>query len=381
MKEKSGYILGIETSTRTFSLALVKDGAAAAKISRKAGRSLDSLLFPGIKLLLDSAGVKTGDISGVAASVGPGYFTGIRIGLAAAKGMAFALGIPAAGVLSLDSLAENSSPSGGFTVCPMIPAGRDEFYCRLYSYDPSSRSRNPLSEPEVFSVDMLLRRLKGKTVILCEDEKAPARIKNALGENALIMPPEMGSPSAENTALLGLKMLKGGVQDSRSIQPVYIRRPEAEENFGGKEPEIKILPAKAKDIDAVMEIERASFPTPWNKAMFAAELIKNSGMFITARTGGILAGYACGWFAADEFHLANLAVSPEYRGRGVGKTLLKNIIDRVKYKDIKYIILEVRHLNLHAIRLYEKFGFQPFARRKGYYRDTGEDAVLMELKL
>ncbi len=381
MKEESGYILGIETSTRTFSLAVTKGKEIISLTAGKAGRRLDSLLIPGIQSVLDSAGIKARGLAGIAASTGPGYFTGIRVGLAAAKGLAYALGKPAAGVLSLDSIAENSAPAGGGVICAAISAGRGNVYYRLYRYNADAGVREPLAPPSLSAIDALAGMLEEKTAVLCEDESVSGRIKDAAGDNAVIMPPEFGAPSASMTAALGFRRLAGGEPAGRSLLPVYLKKPDAEENFRDRHPEIEIRPAAPGDMPGIMRIERASFPTPWSELMFEAEFIKDSGVFITAKCENSLIGYACGWYAADEFHLANLAVAPEFRGRGGGKKLLQKIIACVKSKNISCVILEVRHRNMPAISLYEKFGFRPVAKRKRYYGDTDEDAVLMELRL
>ena len=380
MKEESGYILGIETSTRTFSLAVTKGEELISLTGGGAGRRLDSLLVPGIKAVLDSAGVKPSGLAGIAASTGPGYFTGIRVGLAAAGGLAYALKKPAAGVLSLDSLAENSTPAQDCLICAAIGAGRGEAYYRLYRYDSGRDAREPLAGPAIATAAGLARAVGEKTVVLCENESITRQIKDAAGDNAIIMPPEFGVPSAAKTAALGFRKLAGG-KAAGGLLPAYLRKPDAEENFREKQSGIDIGPAAPGDMGDIMRIERASFPTPWSESMFEAEFIKDSGIFITAKSENSLIGYACGWFAADEFHLANLAVAPGFRGRGAGKKLLQKIIDAVKSENTNCLILEVRHRNLPAIRLYEKFGFKPVARRRGYYRDTEEDAVLMELKL
>lgn len=381
MKEESGYILGIETSSRTFSLAIAKGEKLLTLRTRGAGRRLDSLLIPGVKELLNAAGVEKSRLTGIAASTGPGYFTGIRIGLAAAGGMALALKKPAAGIMSLDSIAENTSPAEDSAVCAAIDAGRGEAYYRLYRYSRAKDAREPLAPPGMASVKNLALKLPEKTVFLCASEAVSKQIKEAAGDNAVIMPPEFGEPSAAKTALLGFRKISGGNLSPRELRPVYLRNPDAEVNFSREHAGISIRPAEPGDLDAVMKIERESFPVPWTEAMFKAELMKDSGLFLTAETGGQLAGYACGWYVADEFHLANLAVAPEFRGRGAGKKLLQKVIEDVKSKKARFIALEVRHKNIPAINLYGKFGFKPEARRKGYYSDTKEDAVIMALEL
>ncbi len=96
---------------------------------------------------------------------------------------------------------------------------------------------------------------------------------------------------------------------------------------------------------------------------------------------GQIIGYICFWVVLDEAHLANLAVAPEARRQGVAAFLLKTMIRYLRARGVKQILLEVRERNKAALSLYHKFGFKIDGRRKGYYSDTKEDAILMSLSL
>jgi len=94
---------------------------------------------------------------------------------------------------------------------------------------------------------------------------------------------------------------------------------------------------------------------------------------------GQIIGYICFWVVLDEAHLANLAVAPGIRRQGVATFLLKTMIRYLRARGIKRVLLEVRERNKAALSLYQKFGFKIDGRRKGYYSDTKEDAILMSL--
>jgi [ribosomal protein S18]-alanine N-acetyltransferase len=134
------------------------------------------------------------------------------------------------------------------------------------------------------------------------------------------------------------------------------------------------------DLPQVIAIERRAFPTPWSSAMFVLELSKASSISVGAflpgrRRGGSLAGYLIASRYADVWHLMNLAVDPPLRRQGLGALLLEELIVRVS--PVEPITLEVRPSNGAAIALYKRFGFQAAGLRPGYYRDTGEDALIM----
>lgn len=92
-------------------------------------------------------------------------------------------------------------------------------------------------------------------------------------------------------------------------------------------------------------------------------------------------GYICLWEVADELHVTNIAVHPDHRRRGIARALLTRVLDDARRRPVRLVILEVRPSNTEALALYESFGFRVVGRRRGYYYDTGEDALVMEMGL
>jgi ribosomal-protein-alanine N-acetyltransferase len=133
-----------------------------------------------------------------------------------------------------------------------------------------------------------------------------------------------------------------------------------------------------RDLDAVDEIERASYPTPWSRSMFAAELQKPSSLALGAYgETDVLVGYAIVSRYVDAWHLMNVAVAPAYRRRGVARALLERLFEVTAADPRRGYTLEVRVSNVDAIRLYERLGFEPRGIRRGYYTDNREDALIM----
>jgi ribosomal-protein-alanine N-acetyltransferase len=136
------------------------------------------------------------------------------------------------------------------------------------------------------------------------------------------------------------------------------------------------------DLEEVVGIERASFPTPWSRAAFRYELTENRvARCLVARLGDRVVGYLCLWEIGHEIHITNLAVHPSFRRRGIGRRLLAPVLDDGRARGITLVVLEVRPNNAEALGLYESLGFRVIGRRKGYYFDTGEDALVMEAAL
>ena len=129
------------------------------------------------------------------------------------------------------------------------------------------------------------------------------------------------------------------------------------------------------DLKQVMQIENASFVSPWSRKSFESELKKDFGFSYTAVEDKRVIAYIIGWLVADEIHIANIAVHPEWRRRGVAMVLIQNVIDR--YLGFSWIRLEVRRSNLAARNLYRQLGFKEVGIRKRYYVQENEDAILM----
>lgn len=155
-------------------------------------------------------------------------------------------------------------------------------------------------------------------------------------------------------------------------------------------PDVRIEPMRAGDLDTVLEIERASFKTPWSRQAFLHELERNrvAGLWVAraerseaADGTSPVVGYLCLWVVVDEVHVTNLAVDPAWRGEGIGRRLLGTILAYHRAGGARRAFLEVRPDNAWARRLYQGLGFQEVGRRRGYYIDTGEDALLLEARL
>jgi ribosomal-protein-alanine N-acetyltransferase len=140
---------------------------------------------------------------------------------------------------------------------------------------------------------------------------------------------------------------------------------------------IEIRPLGYSDLPQVIAIERRAFTTPWSLAMFVLELSKPSGLCLAAVDAdrGRLAGYLVLSRYDTVWHLMNVAVDPARQNQGIGRQLLEQMIERAGVEE--QYTLEVRTSNAPAIRLYERFGFRSAGKRPRYYRDTGEDAVIM----
>ena len=135
------------------------------------------------------------------------------------------------------------------------------------------------------------------------------------------------------------------------------------------------------DLGAIEKIERRSYPTPWSRSMFAGELAKPSsiclGAFDADGDEGTLVGYLIVSRYVDAWHVMNVAVDLDHRGRGIASTMLERLFEVTADDARRGYTLEVRVSNETAIRLYERLGFRSRGIRRGYYTDNREDALIM----
>ena len=132
------------------------------------------------------------------------------------------------------------------------------------------------------------------------------------------------------------------------------------------------------DLDAVVAIEQATFPTPWSKDSFRQEIERNvAARYLVAEKDDRVIGYGGAWVILDESHITNIAIAEEERGKGYGRVLTQALMQYIANLGAEYATLEVRKSNIRAQNLYKSLGFIQLGVRKRYYEDNQEDALLM----
>lgn len=138
-----------------------------------------------------------------------------------------------------------------------------------------------------------------------------------------------------------------------------------------------IRPMRHADLPAVVEIEKACFGERWSQNAFANELDNSASAYFTLTENESVIGYAGYWLILEEAHITTIGVTPRQQGRGLGEFLLLHLIEHAKRAEAKWITLEVRASNQVAQNLYQKYGFTSLGRRRAYYQDNREDALVM----
>ncbi|PWK84712.1 ribosomal protein S18-alanine N-acetyltransferase [Fulvimonas soli] len=147
-------------------------------------------------------------------------------------------------------------------------------------------------------------------------------------------------------------------------------------------PEVEIRAMRREDLPAVSALENASYEFPWSQGIFA-DCLKAGHPCWVLRVDGETAGYGILSVGAGEAHVLNVCIGADWRGRGLGRHLLRRLLDIARWNGAERVFLEVRPSNPVAKRLYDSIGFREIGRRPRYYpaRDGREDAIVMELDL
>ncbi len=140
---------------------------------------------------------------------------------------------------------------------------------------------------------------------------------------------------------------------------------------------VEIRDMAPEDVDRIVELEKEIFVDAWEACDFENSFEVDDMVFLVAESDGEIVGYCGMWVIVDNCEILNIAVSDRYRGRGIGESMLRQMIDTGRERGAVTFTLEVREGNDPARNLYDKYGFRIVGRRKAYYNHPREDAILM----
>lgn len=223
-------VLAIDTSTALASVALTEGDKVLAECSVSNIKTHSKVLMSMISKLFDWASLKPEDIDVIGISIGPGSFTGVRIGLATAKGMAISLKKPVVGVPTLDGLAQNTPFFDGI-VCPILDAREHQVNNALYRFEGGCLKR--LTEYRAIAVDELINELKNysERIVISGDGVFLYReqFTKALANKVVVAPVNAIMPRASSIACLAaLRAEEGAASDSKEVMPIYLKKSYAE---------------------------------------------------------------------------------------------------------------------------------------------------------
>ncbi len=222
-------ILGLDTATWYGSLGIIDEGEVVVEYALHREETLSARLLPAIQTLLAEARLALHEIDGIAVSLGPGSFTGLRVGLSTVKGLALAAEMPVVGIPTLDALACNL-PFTPYQICPLIDARKGQVYTALYK-NMAEGGPEQLTPYQVLSPTALSEAIPHQETVFLGDGVEVCRelITQKLAAKALFAPLHLGFLRGTTVAELGLKRLgRGESDDISSLVPIYVRPSDAE---------------------------------------------------------------------------------------------------------------------------------------------------------
>jgi len=224
-------LLAFDTSSRDASFALLRDGEIVLEYNFSSRDDLSAMMMPSLEFLLRSLGLKLAQIDLFAAAVGPGLFTGIRVGLATLKGLNLAAGKPMVGVSTLEALACKLSDTR-HTIVPMIDARKGEIYAAAYTFDPQTAEGRMVERlrPCLLKVEdaaAVLKAFPDKVFIGSGAEIHHDRLRRDFPGVRLLVRSNFLASEIGRIALAGFQRGQFAT-DPQNLRPVYIRRPDAE---------------------------------------------------------------------------------------------------------------------------------------------------------
>ena len=380
-----------------------QEGIVATK-EVAAHRASNTVLLHEVDALLAESGVSKEEIAAVVCGRGPGSFTGVRICMATAKGMASALEVPLLGVSTLDAVAWNAWASGvRGRVLVAADAMRKEVYPVLFDIDDQG-VRRLTTDTVVKAADAtswVSEALQTLGANQDQDSALDAILGDALVKYADIFEP-LGALADESLWAVsgrGLLLAERAGGNPATLLPVYTRLSDAEENErirlakedGGKnlrtgvqlfEGSQDAAPLSYRPLDAAHAPDVAALESvvmgsdAWKASLVADELPRKDRTWWAAFDGNVLAGYCGGWIVDGQVQILKIATDPAYRRRGIAAELLALVASDARNLGATEMTLEVRASNAGAQTFYERMGLRNIGTRPHYYSDR-EDAVIM----
>lgn len=373
-------ILGIESSSLVASVAVLKDDSISAEYTLNFKKTHSQTLLPMIDEVITMLDERLETFDAIAVSAGPGSFTGLRIGVATAKGLGLALDKPLINISSLDAMAYNIYGSKALIV-PIMDARRNQVYTGSYRND---KEFEIVTRSRAVSIEELVKELNklGEEVIFLGDGVPVYKeyIKENLKTEFSFAPPSLDRQRASSLAVLASDMLKNG-KSPKDFSIDYLRKSQAEREKEEKgEADTKSIQTReleSADISDIENIEKLSFDTPWTTNMLLDMCNNKLDKVLVILKNNKIIGYINWRIIADEAELLRIAILNEFRNEGFGELLIKEMFKALKEANVYECFLEVELTNNPAIKLYEKYGFVESLIRKDYY-GKGKSALVMK---
>ncbi|HUF46161.1 MAG TPA: tRNA (adenosine(37)-N6)-threonylcarbamoyltransferase complex dimerization subunit type 1 TsaB [Vicinamibacterales bacterium] len=384
-------VLALETATRAGSVALLVDGRLVTGAGDPARTPAERLPHELLALVTDE-GMTLDAVDRLAVVIGPGSFTGLRVGIAAMQGLAIATGRSVVPVPTFDAMieawsagrAESTRPPGLIAAC--LDGQRGEVFAAAVGATDQSGGWASVLDPMVGGPELIARALAdaagtAPVTLIALGVERHAAVWDRLPRTTRVAPPGTLAAAAGR---LAASRADAGVSP-HTLRPLYVRRPDAEiararQRARHQQPDgWRVEQATVEDRAAIEGIERQTFGRAWTSGALGRGLGTHDAtrLFLLRSASGDVGAYCAYWVVAGELHIHDLAVADRWRRRGLATHLLRAVCREAAAGGAERATLEVRESNRAAQALYERLGFRVEGVRRDYYDAPREDAVIL----
>lgn len=356
-------VLALDTASDRLLAGIANDKKILGDLTGPPDRSHSERVIATLDSLLKKADIAPSELDALAVAVGPGSFTGLRVGIATVLGLAQAWHKP---VFSAGNMRLARLFFSGRNLDPVVVT-----HCRGEEFYLSQSGEGV----EIISSQAAIANFGDRLFGGYGAERLAAFAEN---NSQRISVADPATWSGGDFALMVAHSPEQFKKlDPKNLDVNYVLKSQPEQKRDLVRQTIVVSDLRHEDLSDVVRIEREAFSDPWEEQNFAADIENDHVIALAAREANVCVGYlSC--IALDDYgYVANVAVDGDFRSKGIGKALMDELGQRLLKRGIRDIVLDVRVSNSRAIGFYEKYGFGVITRRKGFYSTPPEDSFTM----
>lgn len=363
-------ILSIDTASDVCGVSILENTNLIYNKDLSTGRTHSENLMPMVEQAFLQSNLQLKDIGLLVCDIGPGSFTGIRIGIATIKAFHDSLSIPCIGISSLEALAYSIQEDG--YIVSILDCKNDNCYFALYELKNYKYTEliSPTSSSVLEALSICKNSISSTScniTFIGDGSKIYKELIVSEFKNCHLADDKYNFLNSYFVGIAGLNKFKEN--KFYDVLPLYLKKPQAQRQLIEKTKGIEILPMTQNDLHIIEHSLVSDFDDFWTYNVLKEELQSEKSKYFVAKLDGQIVGFCGIKIMLDEADIMNIVVKKDFRNQGIGSILLQNLINLSKKLDVSSLTLEVMEENFPAIHLYKNFGFKQIGLRKNYYKD------------